>query len=83
MRELALRITSLRFRRLYDVDCQDDGNLEYDTYSTGMKHNLFNHYLAVLYRFKDERRVKLISQGGENAEANCRVKKWRRSPSEC
>ncbi len=34
MRELALRITSLLdFLPLYDVDCQDDGNLEYDTYS--------------------------------------------------
>ncbi len=43
MRELALRITSLLdFLPLYDVDCQDNGNLEYDT------------YLAVLYRFKDE-----------------------------
>ena len=56
MRELALRITSLLdFLPLYDVDCQDDGNLEYDTYSQPeWKHNLFNHYLAVLYRFKDE-----------------------------
>lgn len=56
MRELALRITSLLdFLPLYDVDCQDNGNLEYDTYSQPeWKHNLFNHYLAVLYRFKDE-----------------------------
>ncbi|EOT8867053.1 YjeJ family protein, partial [Escherichia coli] len=56
MRELALRITSLLdFLPLYDVDCQDDNNLEYDTYSQPeWKHNLFTHYLAVLYRFKDE-----------------------------
>ncbi|EFA6624517.1 hypothetical protein E3Y94_16100 [Escherichia albertii] len=56
MRELALRITSLLdFLPLYDVDCQDNGNLEYDTYSQPeWKHNLFTHYLAVLYRFKDE-----------------------------
>lgn len=56
MRELALRITSLLdFLPLYDVDCQENGNLEYDTYSQPeWKHNLFNHYLAVLYRFKDE-----------------------------
>ena len=56
MRELALRITSLLdFLPLYDVDCQDNGNLEYDTYSQPeWKHNLFSHYLAVLYRFKDE-----------------------------
>ncbi len=45
MRELALRITSLLdFLPLYDVDCRDDGNLEYDTYSQPeWKHNLFNH----------------------------------------
>ena len=56
MRELALRITSLLdFLPLYDVDCQENGNLEYDTYSQPeWKHNLFDHYLAVLYRFKDE-----------------------------
>ncbi|EGM0688717.1 hypothetical protein ILZ94_005153, partial [Escherichia coli] len=49
MRGLALRITSLLdFLPLYDVDCQDDGNLEYDTYSQPeWKHNLFNHYLAL------------------------------------
>ena len=56
MRELALRITSLLdFLPLYDVDCQENGNLEYDTSSQPeWKHNLFDHYLAVLYRFKDE-----------------------------
>ncbi|MCX3217339.1 YjeJ family protein [Escherichia coli] len=56
MRELALRITSLLdFLPLYDVDCQENGNLEYDTYyQPEWKHNLFDHYLAVLYRFKDE-----------------------------
>ncbi len=56
MRELALRITSLLdFLPLYDVDCQQNGDLEYDTYSQPeWKHNLFDHYLAVLYRFKDE-----------------------------
>ncbi|ETD58553.1 YjeJ family protein, partial [Escherichia coli] len=50
MRELALRITSLLdFLPLYDVDCQDNGNLEYDTYSQPeWKQNLFSHYLAVL-----------------------------------
>lgn len=33
----------------------ENGNLEYDTYSQPeWKHNLFDHYLAVLYRFKDE-----------------------------
>ncbi len=43
-RELALRITSLLdFLPLYDVDCQENGNLEYDTYSQPeWKHNLFD-----------------------------------------
>lgn len=56
MRELALRITSLLdFLPLYDVDCQENGNLEYDSYTQPeWKHNLFSHYLAVLYRFTDE-----------------------------
>ena len=44
MRELALRITSpLDFLPLYDVDCRENGNLEYDTYSQPeWKHNLFD-----------------------------------------
>ncbi|WP_196210154.1 YjeJ family protein [Citrobacter sp. Res13-Sevr-PEB04-36] len=56
MRELALRITSLLdFLPLYDIDCQDNDNLEYDSYAQPeWKHNLFNHYLAVIYRYKDE-----------------------------
>ncbi|EPX8061411.1 YjeJ family protein [Escherichia coli] len=50
-----LQIELLDFLPLYDVDCQENGNLEYDTYSQPeWKHNLFDHYLAVLYRFKDE-----------------------------
>ncbi|MDU3065823.1 MAG: YjeJ family protein [Escherichia coli] len=68
MRELALRITSLLdFLPLYDVDCQENGNLEYDTYSQPeWKHNLFDHYLAVLYRFKDESGKEQFS--GNNAQ---------------
>ena len=56
MRELALRITSLLdFLPLYDVDCQKNDNLEYDSYEQPeWKQHLFNHYLAVLYRYEDE-----------------------------
>lgn len=56
MRELALRMTSLLdFLPLYDVDCQQNDNLEYDSYTQPeWKHNLFNYYLAVIYRYKDE-----------------------------
>lgn len=57
MQELALRITSLLdFLPLYDVDCQQNDNLEYDSYTQPeWKHNLFNHYLAIIYRYKDEK----------------------------
>lgn len=57
MRKLALRITSLLdFLPLYDVDCQQNDNLEYDSYTQPeWKHNLFNHYLAIIYRYKDEK----------------------------
>lgn len=57
MQELALRITSLLdFLPLYDVDCQQNDNLEYDSYTQPeWKHNLFNHYLAIIYSYKDEK----------------------------
>ncbi|WP_284880926.1 YjeJ family protein [Citrobacter portucalensis] len=57
MRELALRITSLLdFLPLYDVDCQQNDNLEYDSYTQPeWKHNLFNHYLAIIYRYTDDK----------------------------
>lgn len=57
MQELALRITSLLdFLPLYDVDCQQNDNLEYDSYTQPeWKHNLFNHYLAIIYCYKDEK----------------------------
>ncbi|HIH5776272.1 YjeJ family protein [Citrobacter werkmanii] len=57
MQELALRITSLLdFLPLYDVDCQQNDNLEYDSYTQQeWKLNLFNHYLAIIYRYKDEK----------------------------
>ncbi|HHG9066514.1 TPA: YjeJ family protein [Citrobacter freundii] len=57
MRDLALRITSLLdFLPLYDVDCQQNDNLEYDSYTQPeWKHNLFNHYLAVIYRYTDDK----------------------------
>lgn len=57
MRELALRITSLLdFLPLYDVDCQQNDNLEYDAYThPEWKHNLFNHYLAIIYRYTDDK----------------------------
>jgi hypothetical protein len=53
MRELALRISSLLdFLPLYDADCQENGDLEYDFYDqASWKHDLFSHYLAVVYRF--------------------------------
>ena len=56
MRDLALRITSLLdFLPLYDVDCQQNDNLEYDSYTQPeWKHNLFNHYLAIIYRYTDD-----------------------------
>ncbi len=57
MQELALRITSLLdFLPLYDVDCQQNDNLEYDSYTQPeWKHNLFNHYLAIIYRYTDDK----------------------------
>lgn len=57
MQELALRITSLLdFLPLYDVDCQQNDNLEYDSYTQQeWKLNLFNYYLAIIYRYKDEK----------------------------
>ena len=57
MRDLALRITSLLdFLPLYDVDCQQNDNLEYDSYTQSeWKHNLFNHYLAIIYRYTDDK----------------------------
>ena len=56
MRELALRITSLLdFLPLYDVDCQENDNLEYDSYThPEWKQSLFNHYLAIIYRYTDD-----------------------------
>ncbi len=56
MRELALRISSmLDFLPLYDADCTDNGNIEFDTYNQpDWKHNLYNHYLALVYRYTDE-----------------------------
>ena len=56
MKELALRISSLLdFLPLYDADCQEKGSLEYDFYDQAQwKHNLFSHYLALLYRFTDK-----------------------------
>ncbi|HCJ7695239.1 TPA: hypothetical protein NV419_001492 [Citrobacter freundii] len=57
MRDLALRITSLLdFLPLYDADCQQNDNLEYDSYTQPeWKHNLFNHYLAIIYRYTDDK----------------------------
>ncbi len=45
MRELALRISSmLDFLPLYDADCLENGNIEFDTYNQpDWKHNLYNH----------------------------------------
>ncbi|EBT0458805.1 hypothetical protein HCK46_003523, partial [Salmonella enterica] len=56
MRELALRITSmLDFLPLYDADCLENGNLEFDSYDQpDWKHNLYDHYLALVYRYMDE-----------------------------
>ena len=56
MRELALRITSLLdFLPLYDVDCQQNDNLEYDSYThPEWKQSLFHHYLAIIYRYTDD-----------------------------
>lgn len=40
------------FLPLYDVDCQDDAQLEYDTYQhPEWKHRLFSHYLVVIYQY--------------------------------
>lgn len=56
IRELALRISSmLDFLPLYDADCLENGNLQFDTYNQpDWKHNLYNHYLALVYRYTDE-----------------------------
>ncbi|EBP6411401.1 hypothetical protein ABC99_20300, partial [Salmonella enterica] len=85
MRELALRITSmLDFLPLYDADCLENGNLEFDSYDQpDWKHNLYNHYLALVYRYTDEAGqshdcgtiIKTRSQSGsKEAEAiSCRL----------
>lgn len=56
MRELSLRLSSLLdFLPLYDVDCLENGSLEYDTYQQPeWKLQLFNHYLAMIYQYTDE-----------------------------
>lgn len=56
MRELSLRLSSLLdFLPLYDVDCLDNGSLEYDTYQQPeWKVSLFNYYLAMIYQYTDE-----------------------------
>ncbi len=57
MRELSLRLSSLLdFLPLYDVDCLANGSLEYDTYQQPKwKLQLFNHYLAMVYQYTDEK----------------------------
>lgn len=57
MRELSLRLSSLLdFLPLYDVDCLENGSLEYDTYQQPeWKLQLFNHYLAMIYQYTDEK----------------------------
>lgn len=56
MKELVMRISSLLdFLPLYDADCQEKDSLEYDYYEQAQwKHDLFSHYMAVLYRFNDK-----------------------------
>lgn len=56
MRDLALRISSLLdFLPLFDADCKDNENLEYDAYAQPeWKQHLFSHYLAIVYRITDE-----------------------------
>lgn len=45
----------LDFLPIYDVDCQDKGQMEYDSYQhPEWKHALFNHYLAMIYLYKNE-----------------------------
>lgn len=55
MHELAIRLSSLLdFLPLYDVDCRETGELEYDSYDQpDWKQTLFSHYLALIYRFSD------------------------------
>lgn len=43
------------FLPLYDVDCQDNAQLEYDTYQhPEWKYRLFSHYLVVIYQYKND-----------------------------
>lgn len=58
MRELALRISSLLdFLPLYDVDCQPDGKMIYDTYTQPeWKTALFDHYLILLYHYAETKK---------------------------
>ncbi|WP_318369687.1 YjeJ family protein [Enterobacter sp.] len=45
----------LDFLPLYDVDCKDKGQLEFDTYQhPEWKHALFNYYLTLMYLYKNE-----------------------------
>ncbi|AKL13984.1 TPA: hypothetical protein I8271_001051 [Kluyvera intermedia] len=55
MQDLALRMSSLLdFLPLYDVDCQPDGKMIYDTYTQpDWKTALFDHYLILLYHYAD------------------------------
>lgn len=57
MRELALRITSLLdYLPLYDVECQPDGSMVYDTYTQpAWKNELFDHYLILLYHYIEKK----------------------------
>lgn len=57
MRELALRISSLLdFIPLYDVECQPNGSMVYDTYThPAWKNELFNHHLILLYHYIEQK----------------------------
>lgn len=58
MQDLALRMASLLdFLPLYDVDCQPDGTMIYDTYTQpDWKTALFDHYLVLLYHYVETKK---------------------------
>lgn len=45
----------LDFLLLYDVDCLENGNIEFDIYNQfDWKYNLYNYYLVFVYCYMDE-----------------------------
>ncbi len=43
------------------ADCTENGNIEFDPYNQpDWKHNLYIHYLALVYRYTDEQDNRIL-----------------------